>query len=166
MGSRRFAPYFSPQVIAPSWGVRLLKNMKKSILFFTLIFLQISGCDSSSKYFDVREGEDISTNISPNENYNALIRKVDISGSVMVSQPYQVIVEDKFGNSQVILLADKKPGVTIKWVDLKTLSICYEKETKIREFRNSFGFYRENAPYVEGEVILNRKELFEECSEA
>ena len=140
--------------------------MKKSFLFFTLMFLQISGCDSSRQYFDAREGEDISTSISPNENYKALIRKVDISGSIMVSQPYQVIIEDKFGNKQVILLADKTPGVTIRWVDFKTLSICYEKETRIREFRNSFGFYRENAPYVEGEVILNRKEFFEECSEA
>ena len=87
--------------------------MKKSFLFFTLTFLQISGCDNSRQYFDVREGEDISTRISPNENHKALLRKVDISGSIMVSQPYQVIVEDKAGNKKVILLADKTSGLTI-----------------------------------------------------
>ena len=82
--------------------------MKKSFLFFTLTFLQISGCDNSMQYFDVRKGKDITTKISPNEKHKVLIRKVDISGSVMVSQPYQVIVEDKAGNKKVILLAEEK----------------------------------------------------------
>ena len=140
--------------------------MKKSFLFFTLTFLQIAGCDNSRQYFDVREGEDISTRISPNENYKALLRKVDISDSIMVSQPYQVIVEDKAGNKKVILLADKTSGLTITWLEPTIISICYGKETRIREFRNSYGFYYENTPYVDGEVILNRKERFEECGGA
>ncbi|QCZ93519.1 hypothetical protein [Salinimonas iocasae] len=131
-----------------------------------LTLLQISGCDNSRQYFDEREGEDISTRISPNENYKALLRKVDISGSVMVSQPYQVIVEDKAGNKKVILLADKTSGLTITWLEPTIISICYGKETRIREFRNSYGFYYENTPYVDGEVILNRKERFEECGGA
>ena len=140
--------------------------MKQSFLFFTLTFLQISGCDNSMQYFDVRKGKDITTKISPNEKHKVLIRKVDISGSVMVSQPYQVIVEDKAGNKKVILLADKTSGLTITWLEPAIISICYGKETRIREFRNSYGFYYENTPYVDGEVILNRKERFEECGGA
>lgn len=128
--------------------------------------MQISGCDNSRQYFDEREGEDISTRISPNENYKALLRKVDISDSIMVSQPYQVIVEDKAGNKKVKLLADKTSGLTITWLEPTIISICYGKETRIREFRNSYGFYYENTPYVDGEVILNRKERFEECGGA
>ena len=140
--------------------------MKQSFLFFTLTFLQISGCDNSRQYFDVRKGKDITTKISPNEKHKVLIRKVDISGSVMVSQPYQVIVEDKAGNKKVILLADKTSGLTITWLELTIISICYGKETRIRELKNSYGFYYDNTSYVDGEVILNRKERFEECGGA
>ena len=103
--------------------------MNRCLLFLILTLLQISGCDNSRQYFDVRKGKDITTKISPNEKHKVLIRKVDISGSVMVSQPYQVIVEDKAGNKKVILLADKTSGLTITWLAPTIISICYGKET-------------------------------------
>ncbi len=112
------------------------------------------------------DGKDLATAASPDNRFVATVREVDISGSVMVSQPYQVFVEaDAYGRRQtdVVYLADKTGAPEIVWVGASTLALCYSS-ANILEFRNRvYSTNPEGAEVSEAEVVLVRHNEGDAC---
>jgi hypothetical protein len=91
----------------------------------------------------------------------------DISGSVMVSQWYQVFLQNVHGSehqTSVMLGADKTDGLIIYWRSPDLLAVCYAG-AHIYNFHNTFVFAPEDAPEVqEVEVVLVKRQSIVECN--
>ena len=116
-----------------------------------------------------RNGEDVLRIRSPDQNFEAVVRQVDIDGSIMVSQPYQVLVRslvidpDEF---RVILSSDKTHGLKLRWAETGELEICYGS-ARIHGFTNAFVAMRPKPLLLqEVEVLLQRSKSLEECLHA
>jgi len=116
-----------------------------------------------------RKGEDVVVARSPDQRFEAVVREVNIDGSVMVSQPYQVLVRSLVldpQNQSEVLLADKTEGLRLRWTASGQLEVCYG-EAKIHKFTNTFvALGRENREFVEAEIVLRRTKSLAECGSA
>ena len=123
-----------------------------------------AGCGRASDA--PREGKDLVTLQSPDGHFNAKVQKVDIDGSVMVSQPFQVLVESLVEGdrwTQVALIADKTDPLRIHWTGPSTLIVCYST-AHISNFRNYFTASSYNSPDVyETEIMLVKRKESSPC---
>lgn len=127
--------------------------------------LALSACSRGVE--DVREGRDVVTKDSPDGRFRARLREVDIDGSVMVSQPYQVVVTSLIHPSRepmVMLTADKTSPLELTWEAPATLLVCYS-EAHIYNFRNVFFSAMEDGTnYHEAEVVLRKSATSDACT--
>ena len=137
--------------------------MKLTLLLPAVLFVLVA-CEGD--VHAPRKGEDIVVARSPDQRFEAVVREVNIDGSVMVSQPYQVLVRsltlDSKNHSEV-LLADKTEGLRLRWTSSGQLEVCYG-EAKIHRFTNSFAAVGGNSrEYAEAEIVLRRAKSLAEC---
>lgn len=139
--------------------------MKKLLILalLAIAFLFYIASDSKS---GLRDGKDISVVHSKEGRLKAFVREVNIDGSIMVSQWYQLVVEDELGEKRIVLTADNTQGLVIQWLQDNKLWVCYGEGTRISSFYNNVGFYYENSPHLNAEVILKRGATFTDCKEA
>ena len=115
--------------------------------------LALAACSHGSD--EVRDGRDLVIKDSPDGRFRAQLREVNIDGSIMVSQPYQVVLTSLVHGSlkpMVILVADNTPPLELAWEPPATLLVCYS-EAHIYGFRNVF----ESA--VQGDTNLYRADV-------
>ena len=87
----------------------------------------------------LRDGRDVARVISPDGTTEAGVREVDVSGSVMVSQWYQVFVRGVRPNEEepaIMMTADKTDGIFIRWLANDRLEICFST-AQIFNYRNT-----------------------------
>jgi len=134
--------------------------LKVSCLVFLLLLI---GCNSK-EHFEPREGKDVFVVKSSDGEFVALVREINIDGSVMVSQPYQVILGSSPSDMNVVLEVDKTNGLVLEWKGSNLINICYGKETRIWKFRNQVFLKSDvSSAYRDIEIILSREESVEKC---
>jgi hypothetical protein len=125
----------------------------------------LAACDDDPRI--PREGNDAYTVQSADQRFEAAVRRINIDGSLLVSQPYQVLVRSlssESGQQMAVLEADKTDGLHIRWLQSNQLEVCYA-DAKIRNFTNSFvSVDRTQSKIEEIEVVLKRRESLPECS--
>ncbi len=103
---------------------------------------------------------------SPDGHFTATVREVNIDGSVMVSQPYQVLVESGLHGERrtgVALLVDKTDPPVVRWAAPSTLAICYYS-AHILQFQNHFYSTSQDVSKLrEAEVVLTKHEESNPC---
>jgi hypothetical protein len=136
----------------------------KHALCLSAVLCVLSACDGDLPA--PRKGQDVVVSRSPDQRLEAVVREVNIEGSVMVSQPYQVLVRSLLLNPEIqseVLLADKTDGFRLRWTPSGQLEVCYA-DAKIHRFTNSFvAVGRENREVVEAEIVLRRTKSLSEC---
>lgn len=142
-----------------------LYRMYRSQVYFLVLLLIIAGCSRNET--KLKKGEDIFIANSIDGKFKATLREVNIDDSVMVSQPYQIIIESfepNFIGKSVILEADKTNGFVLSWSLDNELIICYGKDTQIWKFQNRFtSISREPNDYRRVEIILIRENTLTDC---
>jgi hypothetical protein len=113
-----------------------------------------------------RDGENVAVLVSPGVQFEASVRKVDISGSIGVSQPYQVLMKSLIPGQpmqSVLLRADKTDGIHIRWSGPSQLVVCYT-EAHIYGFQNTFVTFDQTTHAVsEVEIILSKQPSASGC---
>jgi hypothetical protein len=134
-------------------------------LLITLIAFALAACGRDDE--EPARGKDVAVQKSPDGRFTATIRMADVDGSVMVSQWYQVVLQNVHGvehETSVMLVADKTDGLTIHWRSPDVLVVCYA-DAHIYNFRNTFTFAPEGAPGIqEAEVVLTKRSSLGECN--
>jgi len=135
--------------------------LKVSCLVFLLLLI---GCNSR-EHFEPSEGKDVFIAKSSDGKFVALVREINIDGSVMVSQPYQVILGSNPSDMNVVLEVDKTNGLVLEWKGSNLINVCYGKETRIWKFRNKVVLESDvSNAYKNVEIILSREESVEKCA--
>jgi len=127
----------------------------------------LAGCGADTHA--PRQGEDVVVARSPDQRFEAVVREVNIDGSVMVSQPYQILVRSLVIDPESlveVLLADKTDGFRLTWTSSGQLEVCYGT-AQIYRFTNSFvAVDRERRDFEEAEIVLRRSGSLAECAPA
>ena len=127
--------------------------MKHKFVIFISLFLVSCGRGP-----DHSSGEIISTQTSQDGQIKALIWSPDLSGSVGISQPYEVWVQRlPRGKKELISSADKTDGIRISWKSPNELDICYV-DARILQFRSYFW-----ADDHEIEIMLRKVQQLNDC---
>ena len=145
-----------------------MNRLMKSLLLVTVVAaLSATGC--SSNVDAPRDGENIGVVRSPDQNFEAVIRKVDIDSTIMVAQWYQVLIRSLVIEPQefkVMLSADKTEGLHLRWNESGQLEVCYGP-AQIGSFRNTFVAYsREPIRLETAEIVLRRTKSLADCRSA
>jgi hypothetical protein len=138
-------------------------NRRLNVALAAVVVLAFVAC--SSRYDTPRKGKDTVTLSSPDGRSIAKVREVNIDGSVMVSQPYQVLLEaaNDPSSTQVMLLADKTGAPRLIWKDAHTLAICFA-DAQIYHFVNFFFIVSENSNDVyQIDVLLLKRAMNDPC---
>jgi hypothetical protein len=111
-------------------------------------------------------GREQTRQVAPNGSATAFVWLPDISGSVMVSQPYQVWIEcHRPSKKQLILEADKTDSVWLDWRGPGLLEICYS-DAQITKFNNRFVAAEQGLPEVrEVEIVLKKVKKQSDCND-
>jgi hypothetical protein len=126
----------------------------------SLLGTLVSICACSPDPSKFRAGKDLVKLDSPDGQVEAVLRAVDISGTDMVSQPYQVALfylKDAAVEPHMVLLADRTNGLMLKWVGPRLLRICYD-DAEILDFNNRFVPFDSSTQmvYPDIEVVLSK----------
>lgn len=109
-------------------------------------------------------GREQTRQAAPNSSVVAFVWLPDISGSVMVSQPYQVWIESKQpSKKRRVLEADKTDSISLAWRGSGLLEICYS-DAQITQFKNRFVAVEQGLPQVrEVEIVLRKVQKVSDC---
>ena len=115
---------------------------------------------------EVRDGRDLVVKDSLDGRFRAQLREMNIDGSVMVSQPYQVVPTSLVHRNlkpTVMLMADKTAPMELAWEPPATLFVCYY-DAQIFDFRNTFVSATEGDPRLyQAEVVLRKLGESDRC---
>ena len=138
------------------------QNKILSLCIAVVIAFTAFGCGAKSP----RKGNDLLTIRSPDQNFEAVLREVDIDASIMVSQPYEVLIRNLAidpAEFRVILSADRTDGLKIRWTESGLLEVCYSS-ARIYGFTNAFvALRREPALLQKAEIMLRRTKSLADC---
>src|SRR5258706_5066267 len=98
----------APRVAAAGRSTRALGAMNRVPLAIFVVSLSLTCC-SAQPMSEPRPGRDLTVLRSPDGAFQAIVREVNIDGSVMVSQPYQVLLQSLIPDArgvEVVLTAD------------------------------------------------------------
>jgi hypothetical protein len=118
--------------------LRTLLKYLITFVFGMLVMWIIRIADQDRKSITPEQGQRSEIEVSPDKNHTSIVWLPDIGGlGATISQPYQVWIENKNGESRLVLEADKTDGVKIKWHNARHLEICYS-DAQISKFSNRF----------------------------
>lgn len=125
----------------------------------------VSNVQQENEATSLMPGREQIRQVAPNNSAVAFVWLPDISGSVMVSQPYQVWIESKQpSKKRLVLEADKTDSISLAWRGSELLEICYS-DAQITLFRNRFVAAEQDSPQVrEVEIVLRKVQKRSDCS--
>lgn len=104
--------------------------------------------------------------VSPDKAYTAKVWLPSLGGfGATISQPHQVWIEGKSGQSRLMLEVDKTNEIKVKWLVVRLLEVCCE-DAQISTFRNRFVEIDRTGSETlvqTVEVRLRRVERIDEC---
>lgn len=136
------------------------------LAFFTGLITMwiVSIAQRENEATSLMSGREKISRAAPNSSVVAFVWLPDISGSIMVSQPYQVWIESKKPTEKrLVLEADKTDSISLAWRGSSLLEICYS-DAQITQFKNRFVAIEQDFPEVrEVEIVLRKVQRVSDC---